>query len=230
MGTSAESEKTAVKPYGSFKALLNVLEKMEGAIPPRLDRSYLGGSEGAKTQLLATMRFFMWIDGSGTVLPALIELVNAGIKDRPRLIRQVLELHYADSNKLTPINGTQRQLEESFLPLTGDTARKAVTFYLHAAKYAQLPISKNFKIPHGQGAARSSRPASARRKAPTPPPNTRQNPDQEIPPPPSVDPKQRYLSMLLDRAAKDDTLDPDLLNRIEKLLGYEEQQKTNDSK
>ena len=51
--------------------------------------------------------------------------------------------------RLGTINATQGQLEEAFREygVSGDTLRKAIAFYLAAAKYAQVPLSKNFRVP-----------------------------------------------------------------------------------
>lgn len=197
-------------PYASFRTLLNLFEKMEIAIPPRIDRSYLSGSEGGKTQLLAALKFFSLINSLGEVTPALVTIVNSP-KDRPRLIKELLQSHYPEAIRLSGINATQRQLEESFQPLGGDTARKAITFFLHAAKFAQLPVSKNFKVPHGMEGARRNgtrrKPAVQTAKAPVEHPRT-----------PAADLRTRYIELLMEKAAADDKLDADLLDRIEKLL------------
>src|SRR4051812_5727502 len=91
-------------PYTSFKTLLNVLGRFKGAVPPRIDRSALGGSEGQKTQVLGTLRFFQLIGDGGEVTPAFHELVN-NEKDRPRLIRELLEKSYPEANRLGTVNG-----------------------------------------------------------------------------------------------------------------------------
>jgi hypothetical protein len=200
-------------PYTSFKTVLNFVLKLHEnqAVPPRIDRSILGGSEGQKTQVLAALKFFGLIKDNGDVTPLLMQLVNEE-KQRPRLIAELLRQRYPDATALAAVNATGRQLEETFSPLTGDTLRKAVTFYLHAAKFANHPLSKNFKVRSGY----NRRPGNRQRQGsfeplPTPPPA---NPHE-------TDAKARYLDLLLERAkTADGTLDEKLLDRIEKLLGY----------
>ena len=51
------------------------------------------------------------------------------------------------ATELAAVNATTKQLEETFTGIGGDTMRKAVGFYLGAAKYSGHPISKHFKVP-----------------------------------------------------------------------------------
>ena len=207
-------------PYTSFKTVLNFVQKLEDnqAIPPRIDRSILGGSEGQKTQVLAALKFLGLIAENGDVTPLLQALVTEP-NERPRRIRQLLQKHYPEATKLAEVHATTKQLEETFAPLGGDTLRKAMTFYLHAARYAQHPLSKNFKIPSG------FRASGARRRSSTGPIVITDAPGATFNPAPSpvADAKARYLDLLLERAkTADGALDEKLLDRIEKLLGYPE--------
>jgi hypothetical protein len=201
-------------PYTSFKTILNLLQRFADnqAVPPRIDRSILGGSEGQKTQVLAALKFLALISDNGEVTPSMQKLVEQE-KERPRLIRELLGQHYPAATKLARVNATTKQLEETFTGLSGDTLRKAVTFYLQASKYAGHPVSKNFKTPTGFP---SRSPGSRRPRTP----NASGDMSPPPPPPPAKDARARYLDMLLEKASKGDTLDPELLNRIEKLLGY----------
>jgi len=172
--TSPGTDAKWTPPYAAFKTILNLAERMErdGAVPPQIDRSFLSGSEGGKTQTLAALRSLGLIGKQGEVLGALIGLVNKPT-ERPRLIRQLVERHYPEQNRLSGMHATQRQLEESFnqYDLTGETRRKAIAFYLHTAKYAQITVSKNFKTPRTSpthGAKRGK--ASTTRRRDTAPP------------------------------------------------------------
>jgi hypothetical protein len=207
-------------PYTSFKTLLNWIQRLaeSGAVPPRIDRSILPGSEGQKTQVFAALRFFGLVAENGEVSQLLTQLVNQE-KQRPQLFRELLAKHYPEATRLAGVHATAKQLEETFEGTTGDTTRKAVAFYLHAAKFAQHPTSKNFKVPTGfskprkrtngngggipdAGAAGGAGGGGAMTA------NTN-----------SGDAKSRYLDMLLTKASAGDTLDPELLDRIERLIG-----------
>lgn len=204
-------------PYTSWKSVLNVTDRFkESGLPPRIDRSVLGGSEGQKTQIIATLRYFAWIKENGDVTEAFSRFVNASDKDRHQIMKETLAKYYPKATELAAVNATTKQLEETFTGISGDTLRKAVAFYLHAAKYAGHPISKHFKVPSFIARTNGSRSSGARRPSGA---AATIDLEDETPPPPS-DPKTRYLEMLMDKAASSDQLDTALLDRIEKLLGY----------
>lgn len=205
-------------PYTSWKSVLNVADRFkESGLPPRIDRSVLGGSEGQKTQIIAALRFFGWIKENGDVTEAFIRFVNATDKDRHQLMKETLAKHYPKATELASVNATTRQLEETFTGIGGDTLRKAVAFYLHAAKYAGHPVSKHFKVPSFIARTNGSRSSGARRQSGA---AAAIEPEDDTPPPPPSDPKTRYLEMLMEKAASAEQLDTGLLDRIEKLLGY----------
>lgn len=203
--------KAVTWPYTSFRTLLNLFERLEAAkaIPPQIDRSFLGGSEGQKTQVLAALRFFGLVDEHGNVTETMRKIVNAP-SERPAAIGGLLRQHYPAATKLAADHATTAALEKTFENLGGDTLRKAVAFYLHAAKYANHPVSKFFKAPTGFYAKRKPRSANS--------PNT-----PEIIPPVVVAPtdaKSRYIEMLMQKASAttDPEIEKDLLNRIERIL------------
>jgi hypothetical protein len=203
-------------PYTSFRSILNLIQRLEDAkaIPPRIDRSFLGGSEGQKTQVIAALKFMGLIEDNGEVTTLFQALVNDP-KERPNTIGQMVQKLYPEATRLSGIHATTKQLEESFTGLGGDTLRKAMTFYLHMAKFGQIPVSKHFKIPHGQGRARGAR-RNSQQTATTDDTRTPYTP----PPPPASDAKAQYIAMLMERAkTADGALDEKLLDRIERVLG-----------
>jgi hypothetical protein len=208
-------------PYSAFRTILNLVERTEkGAAPPRIDRSFLSGSEGGKTQTLSALKSLGLIGKQGEVTPKLTTLVK-NPANRPDLFRALLESHYPDQIALSGVHATQRQLEESFKKneLVGDTRRKAIAFYLHAAKYAHLPLSPNFKAPRLRGNAVGAR----RRTAP----RIKEGEGNGVADQPKTpggtgdDLRKRYIDMLMKKAEASEQLDDKLLDRIEALLGYE---------
>ena len=160
------SEQTATPPppYFAFKTLTNTIEKMEEhGPPPRIDRTFLTGMSGAgQTQFLAGLRSLGLIDGDGVVQQMLIDLVN-NPDNRRALIGQILRERYPEAVALGEGNSTTGQLVEAFngYGVQGDTARKAIAFYLQAAKYAEdIPLSPHFKTPSvkSSGGATRKRP------------------------------------------------------------------------
>jgi hypothetical protein len=138
-------------PYLPWRTLIGLIGRMEdqGGAPPRVDRSYLDNQSGAmQTHLLAALKALDLIEPDGMVTPELTTLVEDG-DNRPQRIGELLERRYHEVVCLGAINATQGQLEDEFarLGVTGDTRRKAVAFYMGAARYAGLPVSRNWRVP-----------------------------------------------------------------------------------
>jgi len=142
-----------VPPYIAFPTLTGLIERMqgEGGPPSRMDRSYLDKfSGGYQSQVLAALKSLDLMGPSGEVQPTLTGLVDAADADaRKAMIAEMLRGHYAKPVSLGSTKATQGQLEEAFREygITGDTLRKAIAFYLAAAKYGGIPVSTNFKVP-----------------------------------------------------------------------------------
>lgn len=155
-------------PYFAFKTLTNMIQKMEEHGPPnRVDRTFLTGMSGAgQTQFIAGLKSLGLIaEGNGAVQPRLIQMVSDA-DGRPALMGQMLRERYPEAVALGEGNATTGELVEVFKAygVQGDTARKAIAFYLQAAKYAgDIPLSPNFKTPTvssgGGGGRKRGRPA-----------------------------------------------------------------------
>ena len=219
---SATTEGTGAPPYISFRTQLNLVERMaDEGVPPRIDRSYLSGlSGGYQSQVMAALRWLGYIDSEGWVQPRLVELVEQPDR-RPELIGALIRERYPDLVALADEKATQGQLEEEFRKagIGGATLRKAVSFYLHAANYAGIPLSPFFKVPaaqEGRSPARGRKPRATRAKQPA------TNPQAQTPANGSLDGiRTRYIEMLMSKAESQDAMDEGLLDRIETLLGYE---------
>jgi hypothetical protein len=141
---TAERSKYPYLPFSTFRTLLEKMEK-EG-VPGRIDRTYLGYTSGImQTYLIATLRSFGLIDENNSPTDELVKLAKAG-DERPAALRPLIETHYSRQLALGR-NATAGQLDEAFKPLQGETKRKAITFFLHAAKYAGIELSRHFKAP-----------------------------------------------------------------------------------
>jgi hypothetical protein len=212
-----DTQKAPTWPYTSFKSLTNVIDRFkENGLPPRIDRSVLGGSEGQKTQIIGAMRFFGFVKQNGDVTDALTRMVNADQKQRQQFWKELLTTRYPQATELAAVNATTRQLEETLTGIAGETQRKAVAFYLQAAKEVGHPTSKHFKIP--PFIARSG---GTRRQASSVSPLN--GGDEEEVVTPASDPKTRYIEMLMDKASKssDAAVEKDLLDRIERILSLD---------
>lgn len=147
--------------YFAFKTLTNMLVKMEEHGPPnRVDRSFLKEMSGAgQTQFIAGLKFLELIDDDLKPQPRLIDMVSDP-EARPRLTGEMLRERYPEAVALGDTNATTDELVEVFREygVQGDTARKAIAFYLQAARYAgDIPLSPHFKTPTVRTGAGSSR-------------------------------------------------------------------------
>lgn len=147
-----EEDTKSPPPYFAFRTLTNTLEDMKKrGIPNRIDRSFLPGMSGAgQTQFIAGLKSLGLIDAGGTVQPVLRDMVNATPEERGRLLGEVLKDRFPEAVALGSTNATTGELVEVFREygVAGDTARKAIAFYLQAAKFAgNVPLSPLFQTP-----------------------------------------------------------------------------------
>lgn len=108
----------------------------------------VGMAGGTQTALIQLLKQFELIGESNEVKRQLIELC-ADEDSFAEGLRSILNRYYVDQVELGRSQGTPGQLAESFAPsgYSGSTLRKAVTFFLHAAKAAELPLSPHFRPP-----------------------------------------------------------------------------------
>lgn len=215
-GMTDDNQEDFKPPYVSFTMLLNVLERMrtEG-VPARVDRSYLGSTSGTtKAQFLAAAKALELLDGDLKPTGTLQSLVS-NPDQRPGIMREMLTRFYGRAVALGT-NATQQQLEEAFreeYDITGSTVRKALAFYLAAARYAKIELSPHFTPVRTGGAPTGKK--RQRSKAASPPPVAVQMD-------PMADLRTKYVETLLEKfAAANGEVDKDVADRIERLVGFE---------
>jgi len=219
-------------PYFPFRSLTNLLVRMETEdIPRRLDRGYLSNMAGGSiAQFLTGLRSLGLIDAEEHPERALVELVEAG-DQRPALIGNLVRERYPWAVQLGEAKATHQELEEAFRAHgpTGSTLRKAVAFYLAAARYGGVPLSPFFKEtrPGGDGAIAVRRSTTRRKRKdgqgasdqPPPPKPPEDRPDE------TQTMRREYFDLLREKAASSDSIDTDLLDRIERLIGVMDAEK-----
>ncbi len=181
------STPTFKPPYMAFQTLWNFLgELAEKPLPPQIDRSLMNSKSGTdQANLVAAMRSFELIDEQNVVQEALKSLTDHDVETRKARLADLVRHYYAPALKVSEINGTETQLRDVFRDTfqisSADTQRKAVTFFLHAARYAGIEVSSHFPQTRagqgGPGAPRSRR-SPTRRKSP------KGEPAFLVPPPP----------------------------------------------
>ena len=156
--------KPALPPYVSFKTFLNFLDRLEeGGVPQRIDRSYWGEflAGGLGAQLMVGLRGLGLINGeNGEPTPLLEALVSRD--SRKQALLELLQARYANIFASVDLNrGTTALLDEAFrkdFKTDGDTHRKVVIFFIHAAQYTGIPVADRFtkRTRNKAGASRRS--------------------------------------------------------------------------
>lgn len=172
VGAEAADGRTAI-PYLPFDTFKNFVDGLSGGrpLPPRIDRSLMAGmAGGTQTLLLGTLSAFGLVGDNREVLPPFTALVRADPDQRQQLVARLLHDIYPEPMALAKQHATADQLAESFRILSGyqgSTLRKAITFFLNMAKYAQVEVSPFFRAPAQNAAGRKPANRRARRTAQT---------------------------------------------------------------
>ena len=131
--------------FNTFKTLLYWLEK-EG-VPLRIDRSFwkekFSGANGSK--LMGGLRFLGLLDGDKPTKELEI-LVSSSLGDeRSQIFVNILTKSYRNIPFEELARATPNMIKEWFrvYPVDGHTLRKATTFFINAAREAQIPMSNS---------------------------------------------------------------------------------------
>jgi hypothetical protein len=130
-------------PYLPFKTFLGALDALSYGVPPIIDRSIWrtqpGGVQG---QIMGALRFFNLIDDNNKPTENLRRLIEKP-EHRGKAVRALLEWSYADLMKGDLTKMTAKMLEDGMeqYGVSGETKKKAVTFFLQAARYGDLALS-----------------------------------------------------------------------------------------
>lgn len=151
---SKPNDEKLVVAYGAvdtFTGFIDDLAKMDGAVPPHVDRSILRKMSGAnQTATLATLRFMRLIknDTDGTATPQLASLVQAkrkGEAEWREALRAVVTLAYAPIVGTVKVDATTpEKLNEAFRAAgvkAGEMLEKSVRFYLKIVQEAGGTVS-----------------------------------------------------------------------------------------
>ncbi len=137
-----EGKKATPAAYLPFKTFLSSIDALEHGVPKKLDRTIWRSQSGiVQGQIMMALRFFGLLADSDEPTPALHRLVESPEK-RKEHIEALLRHAYkniidADLTKMTP-KMLEREMEQ--YNVSGDTRRKAMAFFLRAAKYVDLAM------------------------------------------------------------------------------------------
>lgn len=177
-----ESGDKDTPPYLSGTTFLNFIDAHRRTLPTRIDRSIMSNlSGGDQVRILRALRFFGLTNAEGVPTVDFQKLALLDGDDMPnawnKLIRNAYPYLFSDFNLE---KATQAHIEERFREqgIKGETARKAVTFFITLAKAAGLTLSPYFKSmrPRGPRGPRVPRRAATRTTKAPPDPTPSEEP------------------------------------------------------
>jgi hypothetical protein len=168
--TSGSEAAKRTPPAFSFTTFCNFLESFKpDTIPSHIDRSVMGSmSGGNQAYLLGALRFFGLIDEHNVPTPVFVEFIHADKEGREKLWANMIRSRYGFLLEAVNIERTTTNIvQDKFRDqgINGDTIRKAITFFLHAAKAANMKISPHVKAPRPMSNPRATRNGGAKKDA-----------------------------------------------------------------
>ncbi len=147
--------------YLPFKTFLSALDRLAQGIPHEVGKecfpTYSGVMQG---QIIGALRFFELIDDSGIPRGRVLEqlAIQKTAASRRANLLPLLKSAYSDIIKLGVTRLTPSKLDAAFdgYGISGDTKRRAKTFFIQAAQFSGLELSPLLK--------RRSRPSFGRKK------------------------------------------------------------------
>jgi len=154
MVEAADTKKRGtLPPYIAFKTLIDIVERMEREEPPtRVDGSYLDSYAGGyRPTVINNLQTLGLLNTAGEPTEKLKALIKASEAERKVQIADILRATYPDVVALNKYS-TQQQFLDAFtaMGVSGDTRRKAISFFLKAATFAGLPTGMHWKTPAAQ--------------------------------------------------------------------------------
>lgn len=136
--------------YVSWITFKNVIiDGLAEGLPNVIDKTlFPGQAGGVQNHIMAALKFLALIDDNGKPTKSLHELTAREEADRKQAMGAILRSRYVDIFALDIERATMGQLDEamqSSYNVTGDTRGKAIRFFLAAAKYADIPLSRHLK-------------------------------------------------------------------------------------
>jgi hypothetical protein len=128
--------------YLPFKTFESAIDSLSHGLPRKIDRTIWKSQSGVvQGQIMMAFRFLGLIDDNDEPTPLLQILVESKT-DRHLVIGDIIKVAYASVIKMDMTKMTPKMLEDAMgaYGVQGDTKRKAIAFFLRAAKLAELPM------------------------------------------------------------------------------------------
>lgn len=139
-------------PIIPLSTLQNFLDPFEeDTIPTQIDKSIMTKLPwGSQTSLISALKYLDFISDDNVPGPLLTEYVTTDKDSRGPLWNRILKSKYAFLLDAVDIGRTTTEIVVAKFKaqgLNGDSIRKAMTFFLHAAKIAGIQVSPHVKAP-----------------------------------------------------------------------------------
>lgn len=140
-----EQQSKLSPPYLPYKTLLSSLENLGQGIPPKLDRSIWKNQPGTvQSQILSAYKFLGLMNDASGPTESLKELVQHRATPRD-VMKKIIEARYKAilAHDLSIMTTTMLNSEfETAFGVESETKKKAVRFFLQAAKANGFALSK----------------------------------------------------------------------------------------
>ncbi len=157
-------------PYMSFQTFWSFVGELASKpLPPQIDRSMMDTKSGGdQANILGALKGFRLIADNNAVTAGLERLVVLDAGARKDALASTLREYYPNQIAVSEQNGTEKLLLDSFetdFGYAGDTRRKAMTFFLHAARHAGIQLSPHFpQTRSGSGSGPRPKRTTSKRK------------------------------------------------------------------
>ena len=143
-----ESEKKVSAPYLPFQTFLTALDHIKsiGGVPNQLDFGVFPSlNHQAKSQVLSAFKFLELIDDEGYPKGDTLSQLALQPDNRKTILHGLIKQHYPDIvaldlEKITPTQ-LDNALGNSRYNISGETKKKAKTFLIKAAQFADFKVS-----------------------------------------------------------------------------------------
>ena len=134
-------------PYVPYRTFINFIDGLRIALPQIIDRSLMKSMSGTtQGQVISALEYLGLITDTGEVTEKMGRLVNSEGAEREQTQKEIIKSGYAflfEDDGFQIKRATQQQLDGLFSQegVSGDTLRKAVTFFIKASKDAKITLS-----------------------------------------------------------------------------------------
>ena len=149
-------------PYLPFKTFLASFDPFSQGIPPKIDRTLWNQSGFMQGLIMNAYRYFHLVDAKDTPTSLFQQFVKSKDESRKAEIKNILEIGYPEIVSMHDLaTMTPKMLDDLMgkYNVSGQTKKKAVTFFLQAAKFAEMPLS-NFLTDKIRSTGARRRPAT----------------------------------------------------------------------